>query len=151
MVDPETTPHTSPKRASVSFANICEKIDRAITAPHCIATSSVGPCICGSKHGETRLSRDQTSCMPWSYVWTVSNVQLSLQILPKSHPNHKGIIPLPGLATSRSREIEFWNDLLIIMTDVSTARLPTRQSNMMMILYSNISVGDQGTLIKLNG
>ena len=38
MLDPQKTPHTSPLRASyrVSFVNICEKIDRAITAPHCI-------------------------------------------------------------------------------------------------------------------
>ena len=38
MPDPQKTPHTSPLRASygVSFANICEKIDRVITVPHCI-------------------------------------------------------------------------------------------------------------------
>ena len=38
VLDPQTTTHTSPKRASygVSFVNICEKIDSVITAPHCI-------------------------------------------------------------------------------------------------------------------
>ena len=38
MLDLEKTPHTSPLRAryGVSFVNICEKIDRAIMALHCI-------------------------------------------------------------------------------------------------------------------
>ena len=38
MPDPQKTPHTSPLRASygVSYANICEKIDRVITVPDCI-------------------------------------------------------------------------------------------------------------------
>ena len=38
MLDPQNTPHTSPKRASygVSFANNCDKIDCVITASHCI-------------------------------------------------------------------------------------------------------------------
>ena len=35
---PQQTPHTSPWRASygMPYVNICEKIDRVITAPHCI-------------------------------------------------------------------------------------------------------------------
>ena len=35
MLHPQKTPYTSPKRVSygVSFVNICEKIDRVLTAP----------------------------------------------------------------------------------------------------------------------
>ena len=38
LLDSQKTPNTSPYRASyrVSFVNICEEIDRVITAPHCI-------------------------------------------------------------------------------------------------------------------
>ena len=41
MLDPQKTPHTSPKRASygVSFVNIYEKIDRVIEALHCMWNS----------------------------------------------------------------------------------------------------------------
>ena len=37
MLDPQNTPYTSSLQASygVLFLNICEKIDRVVTAPHC--------------------------------------------------------------------------------------------------------------------
>ena len=53
---PQKTPHTSAWRASygMSFVNILDKIDRVITAPHCITkiTSIVYRC----KHRRTDLA-----------------------------------------------------------------------------------------------
>ena len=52
MLDPQKTPHTPPLRASygVSFVNNCEKIERVITALHCIINSlAPGRCDCNLK------------------------------------------------------------------------------------------------------